>query len=158
MEQELIPDEVKKVIKDTFLNELKKDVHVELYTKEGVNDQFNEERAKLQRRHEVVVNSLRDKAQATQDELQEHLKALQAAGRIKEFHSFWITNAFRVDGPAGEIKKRFAVGGFDIGGVDHGEAAGREASSCDVVKNSEGVEGGGLVVWVVGDEGPALVA
>lgn len=42
MEHELIPDEVKKVIKDTFLNELKNDVHVEVYTKEGVNDKFNE--------------------------------------------------------------------------------------------------------------------
>ena len=42
MEQELIPDEVKKVIKDTFLKELKNDVHIEVFTKEGMNDQFNE--------------------------------------------------------------------------------------------------------------------
>ena len=42
MERELIPDEVKKVIKDTFLAELKNDVHVEVFTKEGVNDKFNE--------------------------------------------------------------------------------------------------------------------
>ncbi len=42
MAEEIIPDDVKKVIKDTFLKELKDDVLVEVYTKKGVNDQFNE--------------------------------------------------------------------------------------------------------------------
>lgn len=39
---ELIPDDVKKVIKETFLKELKNDVFLEVYTKQGVNDQFNQ--------------------------------------------------------------------------------------------------------------------
>ena len=42
MAQEVIPDDVKKVIKETFLNELKDDVLIEVFTKTGMNDQFNE--------------------------------------------------------------------------------------------------------------------
>jgi thioredoxin reductase (NADPH) len=42
MAEEQLPDEVKKVIKETFFKELKKDVSLEVYTKSGVNDQFNE--------------------------------------------------------------------------------------------------------------------
>jgi thioredoxin reductase (NADPH) len=42
MAQEVIPDDVKNVIKETFLKELKEDVVVEVYTKTGMNDQFNE--------------------------------------------------------------------------------------------------------------------
>ncbi len=39
---ELIPDDVKKVIKDTFLKQLKEPVLIEVYTKKGENDQYNE--------------------------------------------------------------------------------------------------------------------
>ncbi len=39
---ELIPEDVKKVIKDTFLKQLKEPVLIEVYTKEGENDQYNE--------------------------------------------------------------------------------------------------------------------
>src|SRR3989337_2634043 len=39
---ELIPDDVKKVIKDTFLKQLKDPVLIEVYTKQGENDQYNE--------------------------------------------------------------------------------------------------------------------
>ena len=42
MAEEQLPDEVKKVIKETFFKELKEDVALEVYTKSGVNDQFNE--------------------------------------------------------------------------------------------------------------------
>lgn len=38
----MIPEDIKKVIKDTFLKELKRDVLVEVYTKKGVNDRFND--------------------------------------------------------------------------------------------------------------------
>jgi thioredoxin reductase (NADPH) len=41
MEQEIIPDDVKKVIKETFFKEFKDDVMIEVYTKTGMNDQFN---------------------------------------------------------------------------------------------------------------------
>lgn len=40
--QEIIPDDVKKVIKETFLESLKDDVVLEVYTQKGKNDQFNE--------------------------------------------------------------------------------------------------------------------
>ncbi|HLE39973.1 MAG TPA: FAD-dependent oxidoreductase [Nitrospirota bacterium] len=39
---ELIPDDVKKVIRDTFLKQLKEPVLIEVYTKQGENDQYNE--------------------------------------------------------------------------------------------------------------------
>lgn len=42
MAVELISDDVKKVIKDTFLKELRNNVLIEVYTKKGVNDQYNE--------------------------------------------------------------------------------------------------------------------
>ena len=42
MAQEIIPDDVKNVLKETFLKELKEDVIIEVYTKPGTNDQFNE--------------------------------------------------------------------------------------------------------------------
>ncbi len=41
-EQEIIPDDVKKVIKETFLESLKDDVILEVYTQKGKNDQFND--------------------------------------------------------------------------------------------------------------------
>ena len=39
---ELIPDDVKKVIKETFLDQLKQDVAIEVYTLAGINDKFND--------------------------------------------------------------------------------------------------------------------
>jgi len=42
MAQEVIPDDVKNALKETFLKELKEDVAIEVYTKPGANDQFNE--------------------------------------------------------------------------------------------------------------------
>ena len=42
MAQELIPDDVKQTIKETFQDTLKEDVVIEVYTKSGTNDQFNE--------------------------------------------------------------------------------------------------------------------
>ena len=42
MAEEPIPEDVKTVIKETFFKELKDDVVLEVYTREGVNDKFNE--------------------------------------------------------------------------------------------------------------------
>ncbi len=42
MAQELIPDDVKNAIKETFFKELKDEVVIEVYTKTGMNDQFND--------------------------------------------------------------------------------------------------------------------
>jgi thioredoxin reductase (NADPH) len=41
-QQEIIPDDVKKIIKETFLESLKDDVVLEVYTQKGKNDQFND--------------------------------------------------------------------------------------------------------------------
>ena len=41
MAEELIPVDVQNAIKDTFFNELKNEVLIEVYTLRGVNDQFN---------------------------------------------------------------------------------------------------------------------
>ncbi len=41
MEKEIISDDIKKTLKDTFKN-LKNDVPIEVYTKKGTNDPFNE--------------------------------------------------------------------------------------------------------------------
>ncbi len=46
-QQEIIPDDVKKVIKDTFLESLKNEVVLEVYTQKGKNDQFNEAASNL---------------------------------------------------------------------------------------------------------------
>jgi thioredoxin reductase (NADPH) len=42
MAEEPLPNEVKAAIKETFFNELKDDVMIEVYSKDGVNDKFNE--------------------------------------------------------------------------------------------------------------------
>jgi thioredoxin reductase (NADPH) len=47
IEQELIPEDVKKVIKDTFLSEMKDEVVLEVYTQAGKNDSFNEAAVQL---------------------------------------------------------------------------------------------------------------
>jgi len=41
-QQELIPDDVKQTIKETFLEQLKNDVVIEVYTLAGINDKFND--------------------------------------------------------------------------------------------------------------------
>lgn len=40
-EQELIPDDVKQTIRETFLEQMKDDVAIEVYTLAGINDKFN---------------------------------------------------------------------------------------------------------------------
>jgi thioredoxin reductase (NADPH) len=39
---EIIPDDVKQTLKDTFFSSLQNDVPVEVYTLAGINDQYNE--------------------------------------------------------------------------------------------------------------------
>lgn len=46
MEKEIITEDVKALLKETF-KELKEDVHIEVFTKKGVNDPFNEATIKL---------------------------------------------------------------------------------------------------------------
>lgn len=48
-QQEIIPDDVKQAIKETLLDGLKEDVAIEVFTKPGQNDQFNDAAAALVR-------------------------------------------------------------------------------------------------------------
>ena len=41
-EQDIIPDDVKQSIRDTFFSNLRDDVAIEVYTLAGMNDQYNE--------------------------------------------------------------------------------------------------------------------
>jgi thioredoxin reductase (NADPH) len=60
-EQELIPDDVKQAIKETLLDGLKEDVVLEVYTKPGQNDQFNEAAVALVK----AIADLSDKLKAS---------------------------------------------------------------------------------------------
>lgn len=46
MEKEIITEEIKEVLRETF-KDLKEDVYIEVFTKKGVNDQFNDATTKL---------------------------------------------------------------------------------------------------------------
>lgn len=60
-QQEIIPDDVKQAIKETLLDGLKEDVAIEVYTKPGQNDQFNDAAAALVR----GIAELSEKLKAT---------------------------------------------------------------------------------------------
>jgi thioredoxin reductase (NADPH) len=60
-EKDIIPDDVKNVIKETFFKELKDDVVIEVYTKAGINDQYNESAVALVR----AIAGLSDKLKAS---------------------------------------------------------------------------------------------
>ena len=58
-EQEQFPDEVKKVIKETFFKELTEEVVIEVFTKHGTNDQFNEAAVSLIKALSVLTDKLK---------------------------------------------------------------------------------------------------
>jgi hypothetical protein len=66
---------------------------------------LDREHATLQRRHEVVVRALQDKAATTQGPVLEYLAGLQTTGNVASFQSFWIANAIRVDLPANMVRQ-----------------------------------------------------
>ena len=57
--QEIIPDDVKKVIKETFLESLKDDVVLEVFTQKGKNDQFNDATINLVKTLAVLSDKLK---------------------------------------------------------------------------------------------------
>jgi subtilisin family serine protease len=69
----------------------------------ALNAQLDQQHASAQRRHEVVVRALQEKAAATQVNLAKDLDELLAAGRIETYEPFWVDNSIRVDAPASEI-------------------------------------------------------
>jgi thioredoxin reductase (NADPH) len=68
MAEEQLPDDVKKVIKETFFKELKEDVALEVYTKPGVNDQFNEAAVSLIKALSVLSDKLKVSFYTVNDE------------------------------------------------------------------------------------------
>ncbi len=68
-----------------------------------MNLTFNREKLNLRERHRIVVTTLQDKAATTQGAMIDHLTALKAAGRVADFHTFWISNVIRVDATRSEI-------------------------------------------------------
>ncbi len=71
---------------------------------EALTVEMDRRRASLQHRHETVVRALRETAAATQVHLVAHLGALEAAGRVADFHPFWISNSVRIDATPVEIR------------------------------------------------------
>ena len=59
--------------------------------------------------------------------------------------------------PTGQGDEGSSGFGLDVGCVDDGEASGGESFGGDEVEDLEGVVGGGLVVFIVGDESAAVV-
>src|SRR5512147_1625813 len=59
MNDEQFPEEVKKVIKETFFKELTEDIVIEVFTKQGVNDQFNEAAVSLIQALSVLSEKLK---------------------------------------------------------------------------------------------------
>jgi thioredoxin reductase (NADPH) len=68
MAEEQLPDDVKKVIKETFFKELKEDVALEVYTKPGVNDQFNEAAVSLIKALSMLSDKLKVSFYTVNDE------------------------------------------------------------------------------------------
>lgn len=61
-------------------------------------------KATLRDRHELVVTALQARAAQTQAGVVDQLEALQAAGDVESFQSFWISNLFRVDATPAAIE------------------------------------------------------
>ncbi len=59
MAEQQLPDEVKKVIQETFFKELKENVVIEVYVKPGVNDQFSEAAVSLIKALSVLSDKLK---------------------------------------------------------------------------------------------------
>ena len=57
-----------------------------------------------QRRHEVVVTSLQQRAAATQGDLMTRLEAFTTEGTVQGYHAFWIANCIRVEATKPAIK------------------------------------------------------
>ncbi|MCH7526237.1 MAG: S8 family serine peptidase [Planctomycetes bacterium] len=66
--------------------------------------QLTAQRTPRQARHEIVVRSLQEKADAAQRELLTYLTSRKAAGTVKDFTPFWIDNSIAVEALPVEIR------------------------------------------------------
>ena len=86
---------------------------------DAVNAVLDAEGATMQRRHEVVVRALQEKAAATQPALLAELARLRAAGRIVSYQSFWIVNAVQVEAAKGVLEELARLPGIDTIYLDY---------------------------------------
>ena len=77
--------------------------HVDQVDLTALSAQLDTERASRRKRHEVVIRALQETAAFSGAPLRAHLGALQQAGRIERFNTFWIANIARMDAPPAEI-------------------------------------------------------
>jgi len=74
-----------------------------------LDSEMNRQKITLRERHETVVVSLKQKAEATQGNLVEYLTERQNMEKVVDFKPYWISNLIRVDAPISEfqnIRKR----------------------------------------------------
>jgi len=64
---------------------------------EELNREFRSVRPTRQQRHEVVVQALRQRAEATQAGLLAELATLKEQNLVRDYRAYWIVNCFRVD-------------------------------------------------------------
>ena len=69
-----------------------------------LTSQLDVERAKLKRRHEVVVLALQENVALTQGPAVAHLAARKTDGGVSDYHAFWVANIIRVDAVPAEIR------------------------------------------------------
>lgn len=70
-----------------------------------INEEMAGQNATAQRTHETVVSALQVLAETTQKDIIAYLSARKKEGKVKDFESFWITNAVRVDAEKAEIER-----------------------------------------------------
>jgi subtilisin family serine protease len=71
----------------------------------NLSAKLNQEKATRRIRHQSVLNSLKTRAQSSQPDLMGYLSAKQLEGSVRQFKSFWITNAVLVTATRREIEK-----------------------------------------------------
>jgi bacillopeptidase F len=121
------------------------------------------ERATLQRRHEVVVTALRDKAAATQKPLLAELEKLAAAGRVTSLRAFWIANVIRVETTKDVIEELAQFPGVDTIYLDYPLALDEPAASYPADPESYRAVEPGIAavraddVWLLGIDGTGVL-
>ncbi len=70
---------------------------------DAFDTRMDQERATLRQRHETIVRSLQETAEATQGDLVARMSELYLEGKIEQFNPYWITNCVRMDATKGVI-------------------------------------------------------
>ncbi|MCK4224106.1 MAG: S8 family serine peptidase [candidate division Zixibacteria bacterium] len=70
-----------------------------------LNFKLNLQKATRKVRHQMILKSLRDKAESSQREMIDYLNQKALQGNIEEFRTFWITNAIQVTATKDAIKR-----------------------------------------------------